>query len=110
MFNVIPVPMINQGDAAFIIGIVIVIAIFGLAINRRALLVSSLGYAGFALAFLMKDTGLGPGRIIAFTLLILGGAVIFLGAGWHSARNALIKVLPKLAIFPPPFDPNYRSK
>ena len=108
--NIVPVPVIDQGDAAFMIIIVIVIALFGLAINRRALLVSSLGYAGFAMAFLMKDTGLGPGRIIAVTLLILGGAIIFLGAGWHTARNALIKVLPKLPIFPPPFDENYKPK
>ena len=108
--NIIPVPVIDQKDAVFMILIVVAIAVFGLAINRRALLVSSLGYAGFAMAFLMKDTGMGPGRIIAITLLILGAAIILLGAGWHTARNALIKVLPPLAIFPPPFDPDYRAK
>jgi hypothetical protein len=106
--NLVPMPALDKGDAGILIILVLVVALFGLAINRRALLVSSLGYAAFAIAFLMKDTGLGVGKITAFTLLILGAAIIFLGAGWHRARNGLIKVLPKWGIFPPPFDPNYK--
>ncbi len=107
LFNLIPVPTLDQSDASIMIGIVIVIAVVALAINRRALLVSSLGYAGFAIGFLMTDTGLGMGKVVAFTLSILGMAIIFLGAGWHAVRNRLIKLLPKWGIFPPPFDEDY---
>ena len=108
LFNVIPMVSLDRKDAGLVVLMVIFVALIGLAINRRALLVSSLGYAGFAIAFLMQDTGLGFGKIAAFTLLILGVAIIFLGAGWHNVRNAMLKVLPKWSIFPPPFDPNYK--
>ena len=109
LFDRLPVPMLGNDDAAIMGLIVIIIALFGLAINRRALIVSSLGYAGFAIGFLMKDTGLDIGKVVAATFLLLGGVIIFLGAGWHSARNALIKVLPSWPIFPPPYDPDYKG-
>lgn len=108
LFDFIPVPTLSKGDAGMLMGMVFIVALFGLAINRRALLVSSLGYAGFAIGFLMSDTGLGAGKVASLTLLLLGAGIIFLGAGWHTARNALVKVLPSLPIFPPPYDPDFK--
>ena len=109
LFNLIPVVSLDTKDAGLIVVMVIFLALIGLAINRRALLVSSLGYAGFAIGFLMQDTGLGFGKVAAFTLLILGIAIIFLGAGWHAVRNPLLKLLPNWSIFPPPFDPDFKA-
>jgi len=108
LFKVIRVPVLDKGDAALLMVIILIISILGLAINRRALIVSSLGYAAFAIGFLIKDTGLGVGSVFAVTLLVLGGAIIFLGAGWHSAREGLLKILPNWRIFPPPFDPDFK--
>ena len=108
LFNIFSVPVLNKGDAALLMAIILAISILGLAINRRALIVSSLGYAAFAIGFLIKDTGLGIGSVLAVTLLILGAAIIFLGAGWHGARAGLLKILPNWRIFPPPFDPNFK--
>ncbi len=108
LFNVVPVPTLDKGDALLLMVMVIIVALFGLAINRRALLVSSLGYAGFAIGFLMSDTGLGFGNVAALTLLLLGASIIFLGAGWHTARGGLLKVLPSLPIFPPRYDPDFK--
>jgi len=108
LFNLIPTVSLDRGDAAIVMIIVTIITFIGLAINRRALIVSSLGYAAFAMGYLFDGTGMGIGTIVAVTFLLLGAAVIFLGAGWHTARNALLKVLPKLPIFPPPFDPDYK--
>jgi len=108
LFNLIPTVSLDRGDAAIVMVIVAVITLIGLAINRRALIVSSLGYAAFAMGYLFDGTGMGFGTVVAVTFLLLGGAVIFLGAGWHTARNGLLKVLPKLPIFPPPFDPHYK--
>ena len=108
LFGFVPMVSLDRGDAAIVMIIVAVITVIGLAINRRALIVSSLGYAAFAMGYLFDGTGMGFGTVVAITFLLLGAAVIFLGAGWHTARNALLKVLPKLPIFPPPFDPHYK--
>jgi len=108
LFGFVPMVSLDRGDAAIVMIIVAVITLIGLAINRRALIVSSLGYAAFAMGYLFDGTGLGFGSVVAATLLLLGAAIIFLGAGWHTARNGLLTILPDLPIFPPPFDPNYK--
>lgn len=108
LFGFVPMVSLDRGDAAIVMVIVAVITFIGLAINRRALIVSSLGYAAFAMGYLFDGTGMGFGTVVAMTFLLLGAAIIFLGAGWHRARNTLLKILPKLPIFPPPFDPHYK--
>jgi hypothetical protein len=105
IMGVIPMVQLGKSDALFMLAIIGVLALVGLAINRRALLVSSLGYAGFAIGFLMKDTGLNFGSVIALTLLLLGGGIVFLGVGWHGARKLILFALPTKGpfakIFPP---------
>ncbi len=105
IMGVLPMVQLGKTDALFMLAIIGVLAFVGLAINRRALLVSSLGYAGFAIGFLMKDSGLGFGSVIALTLLLLGGGIVFLGVGWHTARTLILFALPTTGpfakIFPP---------
>jgi len=108
LLGLIPIMTLKETDAAIILVIIGIITVVALAINRRALIVSSLGYAAFALAFLIKNTGLSLGSIVTLTLIMLGGSIVFLGAGWHRGRNMLLKVLPKWRVFPPPFDPNFK--
>jgi len=108
LFGFVPMVSLGRGDAAIVMVIVAIITLIGLAINRRALIVSSLGYAAFAMGYLFDGTGMGFGTVVAMTFLLLGGAIIFLGAGWHTARKGLLKILPNLPIFPPLFDPNYK--
>jgi len=104
------VPMI-QGDAAWIIMVLVaIVAVIGLAINRRALLVSSLGYAAIAIFFLIKETNVDWMTGLPLTLLVLGAMVVLLGVAWHQARNRLIKILPNWKIFPPEYDPDYAKK
>lgn len=103
LFGAIPVIEVTRADAAGLLVIVGLIGLLGLALNRRALLVSSLGYAGFAIVFLFSGSGVGFGLSLALAFVVLGAAVIFLGAGWHGARNVLIKILPKWKIFPPAY-------
>lgn len=109
-FGLIPMVDFKESDAAIILIIIGFVTFVGLAINRRALIVSSLGYAAFAIGYLIKNTGLGFGTVITITLLVLGAAIVFLGAGWHHARGALLKILPKWRVFPPPYDPQYQKK
>jgi len=109
IFGIIPVITINQGEAIIILIMVGVITLVGLAINRRALIVSSLGYAGFAIIFLIQGVGLGAGGIAVATLVMLGLAVVLLGTVWHEIRNPIIKFLPNWGVFPPPFEADFKQ-
>ena len=92
---------ISNTTASIVLGIVILVSLFGLAINRRALLVSSLGYAGLGIGYLVSQTNISWGMAISVTLMILGAAVVFLGAGWNPARKFILALLPSAKIFPP---------
>jgi len=98
----------GQSNSMIMLVIVGVLSIIGLAINRRALIVSSLGYAGFAIFMLLKGDGFSLanlGSILFLTLLFLGGAIVFLGVGWHATRRVLLKVLPTSGVFGKIFPP-----
>lgn len=105
LFEVIPVLSFTQADAAIILVTTGLITIIGLAINRRALIVSSLGYAGLAIAFLIKQTDVNLSSTLSITLIVLGAAIVLLGVAWHPVRNQLIRFLPKWRAFPPPYQP-----
>ena len=85
----------GSGLAVTMLVSIIVLGLIGLAINRRALLVASLSYASLAIAFLASKTGMGGDSVTAMSLLYVGGGVVFLGVGWHKARRALLKILPR---------------
>ncbi|HHI88599.1 MAG TPA: hypothetical protein ENK01_01480 [Hellea balneolensis] len=99
------VPAIDNTDAAIMLLIVAALAFVGLAINRRALLVSSLGYAVIAITMLIKRSGLDVGSATALAFLLLGLFIVFLGAGWHGARRLVLTVLPRRGVFAKLFPP-----
>jgi|GEM_PF-1139288 len=75
--------------------------LFGLAINRRVFVISTLIYAVGTMVFLVSRFDLFDGQTtFAIGLAIVGSMVIFLGVGWHPARRALLKLLPRWPIFP----------
>lgn len=76
--------------AAVTLLVVIGLGLVSLLINRRALIVSALLTAGTAIAILVDALGLDFSAFAAVTLLLLGGSVLLLGAGWHTARRALL--------------------
>jgi hypothetical protein len=96
-------------QAAVTLLAVFVLGIVSLLINRRALIVSALLTAGVAIGILLNQLGLGAGALAASTLIVLGAFVLILGAGWHSARRALLGwVKPDGAwarVFPPEASP-----
>ncbi|MGJ8558676.1 MAG: hypothetical protein ACSHX3_00425 [Litorimonas sp.] len=105
LFDVLPVLSFTQADATIILAATGVITVIGLAINRRALIVSSLGYTGLAVAFLVKQTDVNLGSTMSITLILLGATIVLLGVAWHPVRNQLIRVLPQWRVFPPPYVP-----
>ncbi len=91
------------------IGILVLFVLLGLValvIDRRALLVSGLSYAGIAIGYLLSQS---VEKALGVSLTLLGLAVVVLGlsAGWRSLRRAVLPLLPlgQLRQHIPPADP-----
>lgn len=80
---------------ALTLGIIGVFALISLLINRRALLVSGLLTAAYAIAQLAGNAGLEGMWGTATTLITLGGAMVLLGGAWHGLRRIVIAPFPK---------------
>ena len=76
--------------AALSLGVVVLLGLISLLINRRVLIVSTLITTGIAIGILMNAVGLGAGALAASTLIVLGAFVLILGASWHVVRRALL--------------------
>jgi len=95
-----PVPVLSHAQsamtasgAAMILATVAVIGLVAIVIDRRALLVSSLGYLGAAVAYAMAAVGDRTNAAFA-TMFIIGTGVILLGLGWDSIRSAIVRRIP----------------
>lgn len=69
------------------------LGIVAVLIDRRALLVSGLAYAGIAFASLVRDTGFASSSL-PLTILVLGAFILLLSALWHPLRRVVLAVLP----------------
>lgn len=85
---------LTVAGAVLVIGLYIVMAVIALAIDRRALMVSSLAYVLWALNGLFDRFGAVETNI-AFAALIIGSALLLLSAFWHNARGLVVKPLPE---------------
>jgi hypothetical protein len=88
----------QTGAALVTLTIVGLFATVSLLINRRALLVAGLIYALIAAGFLISKVGLSGGWTVAATLLVMGGAMVLLGGGWHSLRRIMVAPFPKTGL------------
>jgi len=88
-----------SGWAAFVI---VLSMLWGLAINRRVFVISTLIYALTVASYFLGKMSLDPSIVLSASLLIVGGTVVFLGVGWHPARKILLRLLPNWKIFPKP--------
>ena len=84
---------IGAGTAVGVVGLYILFAIVALAIDRRALLVSSLVYVLYAMRTLFDQFG-AVKLNVALTGLIIGSALLMLSAFWHPIRRVVIGGLP----------------
>ena len=76
-----------------ILAVFVALAIVALIVDRRAVLVSGLSYAGIAFGTLVAEAGI-SGQV-PLTLLVLGSLVLILSAGWHGMRRFLLGLLPE---------------
>lgn len=84
---------VSWGQAVGVLAVYAFIGLVSLAIDRRAMMVSALGYVLFTFAALFKQfnsVDLG----FATTALIVGGALLLLSAFWHRSRKLVVGVFP----------------
>ncbi|MEM0985726.1 MAG: hypothetical protein AAGJ32_05735 [Pseudomonadota bacterium] len=92
-------------EALILLVALIGFALLSLALNRRALIASSLLSYGLALQVLVSSSVDGPLQTTIVTLLLLGGAVVLLGSGWSTARRAVLSLFPRHGIYARLFPP-----
>ncbi len=106
--------MLTDRTAWVLALIILGIALVAILIDRRALLVAALIYAGSLIFYAMTGTSVGqmrndPAQSVMFftTLFILGASVIVLGIGWHRLRRLLLgHIFTPFARFLPPAQPS----
>ena len=85
---------IDVGTALGVLALYVLFAIVALAIDRRALLVSSLVYVLYAMRSLFAEFG-AVELNVALTGLVIGSALLMLSAFWHPIRRAVVGGLPE---------------
>ena len=92
---------VGIGTAIVVVALYLVFAFVALAVDRRALLVSSLAYVLVALYAVIRSAGavdLG----VAIAALIIGSALLTLSAFWHPMRRRVVGTLGALGTRLPP--------
>ena len=96
---------IGPASALLVLAIFVLLALVAIMVDRRALLVSGLVYAGWAFASLFRTIGF-KGYTGPITILVLGAFVLLLSAGWTQLRLVVLRRLsPALAERLPPHVP-----
>ena len=84
---------VDPAKGVAVLALYVVFGLVALAVDRRALLVSSLVYVLYALSSLFKQFG-AISLNVAFTALLIGGTLLLLSAFWHPLRRRVVLMLP----------------
>ena len=86
---------LTTAAALGILWVFVGLGLIAVIIDRRAILVSGLVYAGFALSALIRAAGFtAPAYSIPAVALALGAFILLLSAGWQPLRRAILRRLP----------------
>lgn len=85
---------IGAQSAFAMLAIFIALAAVAVLVNRRAILVSGLAYAGFAFGALIDTFGFSD-NATPLTFLTLGALVLLLSAGWGALRTRILRLVPE---------------
>ncbi|WP_417770038.1 hypothetical protein [Stappia sp.] len=97
---------LDQGDAMIVIALFAALALVAVIVDRRAILVSGLGYFGVAIGTLMAEADISGSTAVSVTLLLLGCFILLLGSAWRIVRRTVGRPLrdTALARLVPAFD------
>jgi hypothetical protein len=84
----------SAGSAAIILLLYIFFALIALIVDRRVILVTSIGYLLLGLAALLRETGAGAGAGI-ITLIAAAAVLLLLALKWSGLREGVIGLLPE---------------
>lgn len=84
----------NLGQALGVVVLYVVLTLVSLAIDRRALMVSSLAYVLYAFSALLKEYGV-VSLSFAITAFGIGSGLLLLSAFWHPSRSFVLGYLPR---------------
>lgn len=73
-----------------VIVLFMLVAFVAIVVDRRALLVSGLGYFGIAIAALMTQADVSNETSLAITLVLLGFFILLLGSAWRFVRHWIV--------------------
>ncbi len=85
---------LTLGPAIGILWIFLILGIVALVVDRRAILVSSLIYAGTAFGTVVRTLGQSS-LVLPTVLLVLGAFILLISAGWQPLRRAILRRLPQ---------------
>jgi hypothetical protein len=83
----------GPGAAIAVVVLYLVLTVLALAIDRRALLVSALGYVIYAINALV-GRGEDVSESFGLTALVIGLFLVLLSAAWRPVRGAVLNLLP----------------
>jgi len=84
---------LDTASALSVLAVFCGLALVALVVDRRAILVAGLSYAGIAFGALVAKAGLDDGAV-PLTLLVLGALVLLISAGWQALRRLLVPLMP----------------
>ncbi|MEO6607171.1 MAG: hypothetical protein ABIN69_01730 [Aestuariivirga sp.] len=93
VWNMTKVAELNLTSALMIVGLFLVLSLVALVVDRRALLVSSLIYLGYALSTIFGKQVFGA-EGAGLAVLVVGSVVLLLSVAWKPLRRALVINLP----------------
>jgi len=76
-----------------VIGLYVVMSVISIAVDRRAFMVSSLGYVLYAISKILEAYG-DVSYSFAVTGVCIGAVLLLLSAFWRSTRKRLLAILP----------------
>ncbi|MFC7292361.1 hypothetical protein [Hirschia litorea] len=97
----------EQGSSVMMLIGLLGVGVLSLALNRRALIFSGLITFTLVVFSLVQKSGLSGVEMIALPLVIVGGSVVLLGAGWKTARNGVLKFIPDSGVWGRLFPPEH---
>ena len=100
--------IVDQGsgsEAIIILVALVLLAILSLALNRRALIAASLLTFIYTLSIVFAESGVNGLTTFITVSMIIGGGVVFIGAGWQTARRIVLKFFPTNGIWARLFPP-----